>query len=275
MDRVSVIIPTLNEGPVVGRLLDALLAQSEPPAEIIVADAGSADDTRQVAEGAGATVIVGPRAGPGPGRNDGARSATGDLLVFLDADTIPAPNFLQAAADEMRRRDLVVATCPMIGLSPRALSRMMAGIANNYMRALEAVSPRAPGWCILVRRSVHEAISGFDESVCLAEDHDYVQRASAHGRFGVLRDVRIPVSMRRVDEEGMLHLAVTYAWCEAHAFARRPVRSAPFEYRFGAHLAPAGGLSRKRSARREREVRLGLRRARRRWRSIGGPGLRP
>jgi hypothetical protein len=102
-----------------------------------------------------------------------------------------------------------------------------------------------------------------------------VQRASKQGRFGVLRDVRIAVSMRRVDEERMLHLAVTYAWCEAHAFAGRPVRSSPFEYRFGAHAAPTISGAGGRAARREREVRLSLRRAQRRLRRASGNRWRP
>ena len=158
----------------------------------------------------------------------------------------------------------------MKGLSPRALTRAMVDVASNYMVALEGFSPRAPGWCIFARRSVHEAIGGFDETVRLAEDHEYVQRASAHGRFGVLRDVRIAVSMRRIDEEGMLQLAVKYAWCEAHAFAGRPVRYTPFEYQFGAHRPSADSAFHAYRLQSERFWRLQLRRARRPLRRLTG-----
>jgi len=263
VERVSVIIPTLNEVPVLGRLLAALAAQTHPPAEVIIADAGSTDGTGDLALAAGATVVVGPRAGPGAGRNDGARVATGDVLVFLDADTEPDPDFLSAALVEMDRRDLAVATCPMVGLSTNALNRAMADMANNYMLILETLSPRAPGWCILIRREVHDAIGGFDESARMAEDHDYVQRASAQGRFGVLRDVRIAVSMRRIEEEGFLQLAVKYAWCEAHAFAGRPVHHTPFEYRLGGHYSMGDTAARSRWRKQQRLLRLQLRRARR------------
>jgi glycosyltransferase involved in cell wall biosynthesis len=273
VDRVSVIIPTLNEGSFIERLMVALQTQTRPPDEVIVADAGSTDDTADRAMAAGGTVVVGPRNGPGPGRNDGARRATGDLFVFLDADVVPGPTFLAVAVAEFERRDLAVATCPMTGLSDRALTRAMVEAANNYMLALESISPRAPGWCIFARRHVHEAIGGFDESIRLAEDHDYVQRAARHGRFGVLRDVRIPVSMRRIDEEGMLHLAVKYGWCEAHAFAGIPVRHAPFDYQFGSHgrrgrnpLRPGHGHAGRYWRLQFRRARRPLRRLTYRWR---------
>jgi hypothetical protein len=108
-------------------------------------------------------------------------------------------------------------------------------VANGYLLALQWISPRAPGFCILVRRALHEAIGGFDETLLLAEDHDYVRRAARHGRFGVLTSVRIPVSTRRVEGEGVFPLLLKYLWAEAHVWAGRPIRSLPFDYAFGHH----------------------------------------
>jgi hypothetical protein len=69
----------------------------------------------------------------------------------------------------------------------------------------------------------------------MAEDHDYVQRAAKHGKFAVLSQVRIPVSMRRVEKEGLVKLSLKYLWTEMYALAGRPVYSTPFEYQFGMH----------------------------------------
>jgi len=107
--------------------------------------------------------------------------------------------------------------------------------------ALQWISPRAPGFCILIRRALHEAIGGFDETLLLAEDHDYVQRAARHGRFGVLTTVRIPVSIRRMEEEGLFPLMLKYLWAEAHVWAGRPIRRLPFTYAFGRHRPPPVG----------------------------------
>jgi hypothetical protein len=113
-----------------------------------------------------------------------------------------------------------------------------------YLQIILPVSPRAPGFCIFARRAVHQAIGGFDETLKMTEDHDYVRRAAQHGEFGLLTSVRIPVSMRRVEKEGIIGLALKYLWCEMYALAGKPVRSMPFKYEFGAHLPAAASAGR-------------------------------
>lgn len=230
---VSVIIPTLNEAAYLPQLLEALARQTQPPEEVIVADAGSEDGTPEIARAWGARVV--PSGRPAVGRNAGARAARGTWLVFLDADVVPRPDFLEKAMREIEARRLDVATCLMEPLSPQPTDRVFHEVANGYLLALQWISPRAPGFCILVRRALHEAIGGFDETLLLAEDHDYVRRAARHGRFGVLTSVRIPVSTRRVEEEGVFPLLLKYLWAEAHVWAGRPIRSLPFDYAFGHH----------------------------------------
>ena len=99
---------------------------------------------------------------------------------------------------------------------------------------MQYVAPHAPGFCILVRREVHEAIGGFDETVVLAEDHDYVQRAAEHGTFRVLRDCMVRTSMRRIEKEGLVRLAFKYLYCELYVVTGRPIREVPFDYEFAA-----------------------------------------
>lgn len=237
--RLSVIIPTLDEVHYLPRLLAALTAQTRPPDEIIVADAGSTDGTPAIARRQGAIVV--PGGVPAAGRNAGARAARGELLLFLDADVLPARDFIERALAEFDRRGLDVATCLMEPLSDRFSDHLLHQAANVYMLAIRPLSPRAPGFCILARRSIHEAIGGFDESRRMAEDHDYVRRASWVGCFGVLTGVRVPVSVRRLVGEGLGPLAAKYLWVETQSLAGRPVRSIPFEYRFGQHTEVGPG----------------------------------
>lgn len=232
MTKLSVVIPCLNEAKTLPGLLDALNAQTLPPYEIIVADAGSKDDTQELARERGAKVVPGGK--PGPGRNAGARAATGDLIFFLDADVLPRPNFFERAIDEFERHDLAVATCVITPLEKEPTNVLIAQATNVYMQVVQYFSPHAPGFCILIKRSIHEAIGGFDEEVKLAEDHEYVQRAAKLGEFGVLKHARIPVSMRRLEKEGITKLAFKYMWCEMYALAGKPIYSTPFEYEFGA-----------------------------------------
>jgi glycosyltransferase involved in cell wall biosynthesis len=241
MTTLSVVIPCLNEEVAIPRLLDALNAQTRPPDQIIVADAGSKDNTQALARERGALVVPGGR--PGPGRNAGARAATSDLIFFLDADVLPEPVFLEKALAEFESHDLSVATCTIKPLEKDATNKMIAEATNLYMQVVQYFSPHAPGFCILIKRSIHEAIGGFDEEVKLAEDHEYVQRAAKEGEFGVLRHAHITVSMRRVEKEGLAKLAFKYLWCEMYALAGKPIYSTPFEYEFGTFQDAVEGKS--------------------------------
>jgi hypothetical protein len=233
MLRLSVIIPTLNEATNLPGLLDALSGQTRPPDEIIVADAGSVDGTAELAQQRGARVVHGGM--PAVGRNAGARAAAGDVFLFFDADVLPPADFVERTLDEFTREGYVVATCPSATLDGDPADEIIIQAANLYLQVVQPISPHAPGYCILARREIHQAIGGFDESLKMSEDHDYVRRASQYGAFGVLTGARIPVSMRRLDKEGLPQLALKYLWCEMYALAGKPVRSMPFEYEFGAY----------------------------------------
>lgn len=228
---VTVVVPALNEGERLPRLLAALATQTRPADAIIVADAGSTDDTVELATAHGARVVRGGK--PGAGRNAGAAEAETDLVFFLDADTVPEPDFLEHVLEEFEHRHLDCATALIAPLEPGARYAFACDVCNLYLRAIQVVSPHAPGFCILVRRSVHNAVDGFDETVVLAEDHDYVQRVARIGEFGVLTSARLATSMRRIEKEGLLRLAFKYLYTEVYAIAGVPVRSVPFSYEFG------------------------------------------
>jgi glycosyltransferase involved in cell wall biosynthesis len=101
---VTVVIPAFEAARTIGAVLDALASQTAPPDEVIVVDDGSSDDTADIAAERGATVIRLPEPRyAGGARNRGWEQAGGDVVVFLDSDAIPAPNWgegLRAALDE-------------------------------------------------------------------------------------------------------------------------------------------------------------------------------
>lgn len=105
-ERVSVIIPSYNCAPYLSEAIESVLDQSHPPAEVIVVDDGSTDDSLEIARGFGARIrlLAQANAGVSAARNRAIEEATGDWLAFLDADDVWLPTKLerQLAAVEGR-----------------------------------------------------------------------------------------------------------------------------------------------------------------------------
>ncbi len=232
MSKVSIVIPAKNEEDFLPTLLESIRIQTVQPHEIIVADAGSTDKTPEIARSFGAQVVKGGM--PGPGRNLGAACATGDLILFLDADVaFPQKDFIESAVREFEERKLDIATADVLLQEGKTYDKAAHTFYNAYARLWGSVHPHAPGFCILVRRSIHEAIGGFDETVQFCEDHDYANRASRKGSFGFLNSVRISVTTRRQERDGRLSMALKYILAEMHLLALGPIRHDHFQYGFG------------------------------------------
>jgi glycosyltransferase involved in cell wall biosynthesis len=233
MSTLSIVIPTKNEEIELPKLLASLRAQTLKDFEIIVADAKSTDATREIAKSFSVIVVEGGM--PGPGRNRGAEKATGDILVFFDADVqLPSAKFLEECLAEMERKNLDIATCKVKPLSRKPIDRAMHEVYNAFVIATEKVRPHAPGFCIFIRHAMHEKVKGFDEEVVFAEDHDYVQRAVKEGgKFGVLRSHPIAVSVRRLEKDGRLAIALKYVFGELYMLTKGSFKEMPFEYKMG------------------------------------------
>lgn len=235
MPAISIIIPAKNEERCLPSLLSSIAAQADVACEVIVADAHSDDQTVPLAAAGGARVVEGGM--PGVGRNRGAAGAQGDLFLFLDADVqLMSPRFLADCIAEMKRKNLDVATCCLKPLSSRLLDRVMHDACNRYGVAMQNIKPYITGCCIFVRRSVHEALGGFDESVVFAEDQDYVRRARRHGyHFGVLEAHPVGISVRRFEKDGYARTVFKYLLTDIRMSIKGPFRKGelPFAYHMG------------------------------------------
>jgi glycosyltransferase involved in cell wall biosynthesis len=230
---LSIIIPTFNEEKNLPLLLDSVAKQTFRDFEVIVADsAASKDKTRQVAEKRGCTVVEGGTVSEG--RNRGASAASGRVFLFLDADVVlPNQFFLEDTVNEFIGRDLDLATCRVRALDGDAYDKLMHGIYNVYSVALGKILPHIPGFCFFIKRSVYEAVGGFDEQVKLAEDHELARRSAKIGTFGFLYTQCIPVSTRRFERDGRFVTAIKYMLCELHMLTIGPVKSDIFKYQWG------------------------------------------
>jgi glycosyltransferase involved in cell wall biosynthesis len=105
MGTISVIIPSLDDAGFLAACLDALAHQTRPADEVIVVDNGSTDATAEVARAAGARVVDQPLRGIWPATAAGFDAASGDLLARLDADSVPAPDWLAEVERRMSHPD--------------------------------------------------------------------------------------------------------------------------------------------------------------------------
>lgn len=202
--KVSIIIPALNEEKTLPRLLESIKIQDfdENEYEVIVADAHSKDRTREIAAEYGCRVVDGGL--PAAGRNAGAAAANGGFLFFLDADVVLPPGFIRNVYSEMQDRYIDLATCEIKPLSDLQLDRVIHKMMNLAVILNLWVDPKAFGFCIFVTKRLFDRVGGFDETIFVAEDNDFVKRASVYRNLRYLTSANIMVSVRRFEKEGRL-----------------------------------------------------------------------
>jgi glycosyltransferase involved in cell wall biosynthesis len=105
MGTISVVIPSRNDATFLAVCLDALARQTRPADEVIVVDADSTDATTAIARADGARVVHQSTLGIWPATAAGFDAASGDLLARLDADSVPAPDWLEQVERRMARPD--------------------------------------------------------------------------------------------------------------------------------------------------------------------------
>ena len=96
--KISVVIPAYKAEHYLPRCLESVCQQTLQPAEVIVVDDGSPDNSGEVARKLGATVVTRPNGGLSAARNTGIQNASGDWIALLDADDLWAPEKLEAQA---------------------------------------------------------------------------------------------------------------------------------------------------------------------------------
>lgn len=227
---LSIIIPTFNEERYLPKLLDSLQNQTMGPHEVIVSDAFSDDRTRVIAKSDGCKVVDGGL--PGTARNNGVKTATQPLILFLDADVILPPKFLEKTVAEIVEKNLDIASCFITPRSPLTLDKWLHKFANQYMKFTQKIHPHIPGACIFVKKDLHNLLGGFDESLTLAEDHDYVRRAKKVSKFAYLKSYKIPISVRRFSKEGRIKVILKYIAIELHLLFLGKIKKDIFKYRF-------------------------------------------
>ncbi len=196
--RISIVVPTLNEETWLDRCLDAVGTGTE----VIVADGGSQDGTVARARARGAQVVNAPR-GRGLQLNAGARAATGDILLFLHADTFLPPGALEHVGPTLAQGG-VAAGCFRVHHVPERPHppwfRLLLGLAD--VRARVARLPYGDQ-AVFTRRATFEAIGGYPDQP-LMEDLELSRRLERLGRIVVLPH-QVVVSARTFERSMFRH----------------------------------------------------------------------
>jgi len=189
---VSIVIPAHNEERYIEKTLSHIKKQSYKHIEVIVVDDGSTDSTIKTARKYADKIIkLKKRKGVSYARNAGAKIARGNLLVFLDADTIlwdkDAISKILGHIEEGYHHG----TCRM--KAEKSSHLIFAATKNFFIRN---TSFRAANGIIFIKKEIHRKIKGFNEKKDKEEILEYLEKADAHGNFKFV-EADVITSMRR------------------------------------------------------------------------------
>lgn len=181
---LSVIIPTLNEAATLPATLQRLQIEAErtdaPPLEMIVADGGSQDDTLAIAQAHGAKVIT-AQGGRWAQMNQGAAIATGEILLFLHADTLLPEGFSALLGPTLERPGVVAAAFDLaIDGAAGGLRWVEWGVRLRSRWAQMPYGDQA----IFLKAAVFHSLGGYAE-LPIMEDFELMRRLRKQGKIAI------------------------------------------------------------------------------------------
>jgi len=228
--KLSVVVPAYNEERLLASTLESIRAAARAfdgfgGWELIVCDNNSTDRTAEIARAAGAQVVFEPHNQISRARNRGAGAATGEWLLFVDADSTPSRELfgdLRAAIESGR----VLGGGSTVAADHDALSvRAVLVFWNALSRSLRW----AAGAFVFCRRDAFSELGGFSEELYASEELDLSGRLKRlarrrHMEFRILHRHPLRTSARKLHLYGWRELSVVFGRFLLHP--RRMLRSA-------------------------------------------------
>ncbi len=205
---ISVIVPAYNEEKYLGetlksiyRSVDFLQKKDSVSTEVIVVDNESTDSTSAIAISFGATIVKETKHNVAAVRNAGAKVAKGDVLVFVDADTIVPEELLSRISEH-----LASPTCfgGAVDIDHRP-AKTSVKIYLQVWRILGELAGMAQGATQFCRSDVYAPLHGYDELLYMGEDVDFFWRMKrlakrSKGNVCFIQDIQVIPSTRRFDQ---------------------------------------------------------------------------
>ena len=190
--NLSVIIPTLNEREQLPRTIERL-RRTSPELEIIVADAGSHDGTREWLASHPDLTFINAERGRGKQQNAGAKIASGDVFIFVHADCLLPNNFAELI-ETVLINPAVSGGAFLIHFDTDKSPSL--NIIANGINARTRITKTATGdQAIFIRREIFDSIGGF-ENWLLFEDVRLVTEIKQRGEFKIINE-KVTISARR------------------------------------------------------------------------------
>lgn len=216
---LSIIIPTLNEEKVIEKTLKSLVELKVLDYEVIISDGGSKDKTVELAKRYTKVIehLKPERQNIAEGRNLGASKASGEYLVFIDADVIipDINNFFQSAIELFEQDKNLEGLTVFLKVLPEHVTlsdKLFFGLVNrlNQFQNNFLHIGSAAGEFQMMRRATFEKLGGYNTTIIVGEDNDLFSRLSKVGKTKVESSLHVMHTSRRAHEIGWHQLL--YLW---------------------------------------------------------------
>ncbi len=182
--KISIVIPAFNEERLIGETLSRVKAAAEAfvkrglEFELIVCDNNSSDRTSELARAAGARVVFEPVNQIARARNSGASAATGDWLLFIDADSHPSPELFDEVAAQISTGRYLAGGCTVVLDAPYPIAGLIVRLWNTISRVGKYVA----GSFIFCETAAFRTVGGFSEKLFAGEEIDLSKRLKTLAR---------------------------------------------------------------------------------------------
>jgi len=217
---ISIIIPTLNEEKLLGKLLDQLNDQnlkSKYQYEIIISDGGSKDKTLEIAKRYTDKIVVHQekrRQKISEGKNLGFKISSGEILVFICADCrLDNPEKFFDYVKDFGNSKYAAATFWFdVFPEEKKWSDYIFHIFFNYLIKILNFfgNGMGRGECQVIKRNVFEEVGGYNENLTAGEDYDFYTRIRRRGKIDVNFDIKIYESPRRYRKFGYIKILLMW-----------------------------------------------------------------
>ncbi len=218
--KVTIVIPAYNEAKVITPCIEACLNQDYPNLEVIVVDNASSDNTSEVASKFPVRVIREERKGLLWARQCGLDHATGEIVANVDADCLPAKNWVSRGVKFFKDPGVSGVSGPYHYYDAPLLPRLVILICMKYLYSAMNIFLRLTkqgaitiGGNTLIRKSVFSMAGGYTTSIEFwGEDIDTAMKLSKIGKVAYSGNLIMDTSYRRFINEGFITLTLKYQY---------------------------------------------------------------
>jgi len=236
---LSIVIPAFNEEKALRYTLPKnIQSVAGLSAEIIVVDNNSTDQTAQVAQSFdNVTVVHEGKKGTNAARQAGYKAASGDLIIFVDADTFVSPQWIETTMRTFAKKPSIVALSGALSFydCPKWYRPFYKLIWYMLFSAykLKIVKPFVLGTAFAVRRETLDSMDGFNIDLTFyGDDTDIGLRARQHGKVMFIPRMLGETSARRYKQQGVFKTLYAYFISHFSTYLRgKPVHDDPTHYR--------------------------------------------